>query len=125
MPYFAIGLALFTVSLSAVAQIVLKLGVSNSAFAGAVRSVDPYAMLIAGVTSPMILTGLFIYGIGAALWLVVLSHLDVTVAYPLVGVSFLITMLLGAVLLNEAVTPMRILGTVLVATGCILVGRTA
>ena len=58
-------------------------------------------------------------------WLWVLSKVDLSVAYPFVGLSFLVTMAFGAFLLEESVTPSRIAGTLLIAVGCILVGRSA
>ena len=77
------------------------------------------------MTSPLIWSGLIIYGLSIAMWLWVLSKVDLSVAYPIVGVSFLITMAFGALLLDESVTPLRIVGTLLIAGGCILVGKSA
>jgi drug/metabolite transporter (DMT)-like permease len=81
--------------------------------------------VFAAMTSPLIWSGLVIYGLSVAMWLWVLSKVDLSVAYPFVGVSFLITMAFGALLLDESVTPLRIVGTILIAGGCILVGKSA
>ncbi|MEX1034581.1 MAG: SMR family transporter [Sneathiella sp.] len=59
------------------------------------------------------------------LWVWVLSKVDLSIAYPFVGIGFVVTMLFGILLLNENVTPMRIIGTVLIVGGCVLVGRSA
>jgi len=124
MSYLVLGLILFTVTLSACAQLALKLGVAKlqteHAFQlGMVDTIMSVAM------SPLIWLGLFIYAVSVALWIWVLSKVDLSVAYPFVGVSFLVTMAFGAFLLNESVTPLRIAGTLLIATGCVLVGRSA
>ena len=81
--------------------------------------------LFAALTSPLIMGGLFIYGLSVAMWIWVLSKVELSIAYPFVGISFLITMAFGAFLLDENVTPLRIAGTVLIASGCLLVSRTA
>ncbi len=81
--------------------------------------------LIAAALSPLIWLGLIIYVVSVGMWLWVLSKVDLSVAYPFVGVSFLVTMLFGAFLLNENVTPIRIIGTLLIVGGCILVGKSA
>ena len=81
--------------------------------------------IMAAAMSPFIWFGLVIYALSVALWLWVLSKVDLSVAYPFVGVGFLVTMLFGIVLLNENVTPMRIIGTVLIVGGCVLVGKSA
>ncbi|WP_259779438.1 small multi-drug resistant family protein [Aestuariispira ectoiniformans] len=119
-----LGLILFTVTLSACAQLALKWGVGQARFDDAMHNgiVD---IAISALMSPMIWVGLAIYGLSVVMWLWVLSKVDLSVAYPFVGVSFLVTLAFGAFILNEAVTPGRILGTVLIAAGCILVGKSA
>lgn len=124
MSILVLGLILSTVTLSAVAQLALKLGVAKPKVAAAMQTgiIDA---LIAAASSPLIWTGLIIYGLSVAMWLWVLSKVDLSIAYPFVGVSFLITMAFGAFLLDENVTPLRIAGTFLIAGGCLLVGKSA
>lgn len=124
MSYLVLGLILLTVTLSACAQLALKLGVARPSMAEALQNGALEAVLAAAV-SPLIWLGLMIYGLSVAMWLWVLSRVDLSVAYPFVGVSFLITMAFGAFLLDESVTPLRVVGTVLIAGGCVLVGRSA
>ncbi|HKJ63703.1 MAG TPA: EamA family transporter [Hyphomicrobiales bacterium] len=64
-----------------------------------------------------------IYGSSVAVWLWILSKVDLSLAYPFVGVSFIVVMLFGAFLLNETITPLRMIGTILIAAGCIFVAR--
>lgn len=124
MSYLVLGLILFTVTLSACAQLALKLGVAKPHMANALQS-SLLDASIAAATSPLIWLGLIIYALSVALWVWVLSKVDLSVAYPFVGVGFLVTMIFGIFLLNENVTPMRIIGTLLIATGCVLVGKSA
>ena len=124
MSYLVLGLILLTVTLSACAQLALKLGVGKPSMTSALETGVVDAILMAAM-SPLILLGLIIYSLSVAMWLWVLSRVELSVAYPFVGVSFLITMAFGAFLLNESVTPMRIVGTILIASGCVLVGRSA
>lgn len=122
MPITVLGLILLTVTLSACAQLALKLGVAKPPMAMALQSGIMDAM-VAAALSPLIWLGLTIYGLSVAMWLWVLSKVDLSVAYPFVGLSFLVTMAFGAFLLDESVTPLRIVGTLLIASGCILVGK--
>jgi drug/metabolite transporter (DMT)-like permease len=73
--------------------------------------------------SPYVLLGLALYGLGAILWLFVLARLPLTAAYPFVGLGFVATLAIGVLALNEAVTPGRLAGTLLIAVGCVLVAR--
>lgn len=124
MSYLVLSLILITVTLSACAQLALKIGVTNSQFDIAMRN-SVVEGLIAAAGSPLIWVGLTIYGLSVAMWLWVLSKTDLSVAYPFVGVSFLVTMMFGIFLLNENVTPARIAGTLLIACGCVLVAKSA
>ena len=53
------------------------------------------------LSSPLVWLGLGLYGASAVLWLWVLSRLDVSLAYPLVSLGFVVTMGLGIVWLGE------------------------
>lgn len=106
-------LILTSVTMSAVAQLLLKQGVAAVGGGSPLR----YA------TSPMILAGFAIYGLGAILWLFVLARLPLSAAYPFVGLGFIATMLLGIIVLGENVSTTRIAGTLLIAAGCVLVAR--
>lgn len=113
-------LILASVGLSAVAQMFLKMGVGAarlSADTGVAATLSAYAL------SPYVILGLGLYGLGAVMWLFVLSRLPLTAAYPFVGLGFIATMIIGVTALGEAVTPMRVFGTLLIAAGCVLVAR--
>lgn len=113
-------LILASVGLSAIAQMFLKLGVGA---AGVPPASGVGATLSAYALSPYVVLGLGLYGLGAVLWLFVLSRLPLTAAYPFVGLGFIATMVIGVAALGEAVTPMRVVGTLLIAAGCVLVAR--
>ena len=111
-----------TVCLSAVAQVALKVG-TRSLSSGAGKGLP--GVLLSVASSPFIWLGLGIYGASVLAWLWVLSKTDVSVAYPFVGISFVLTAVMGAVLLHENVSPLRIAGTALVIFGCILIAKSA
>jgi multidrug transporter EmrE-like cation transporter len=115
-------LILVSVSLSALAQIALKAGMSSPGVQQALTG--NRLPLVAIAASPQVVGGLLLYACGAVLWLLVLARLDVSFAYPFVGLGFILTMILGGLLLDEPLGAARIAGTLLVATGTILVART-
>lgn len=114
---------LISVTLSAFAQITLKVGMSSPAIAASLAQSDHAASVLAVATNAHVVFGLATYAAGAALWLIVLSRVDVTVAYPFVGLSFPLTAALGAVWLGESVGALRILGTLMITLGVVLVAR--
>lgn len=117
----ALLLLIFTsVGMSACAQLMLKTGVASG---GADPAASPTSSLVAFLTSPYVVGGLALYGLGAVVWLFVLARLPLTAAYPFVGLGFIMTMLLGMVALGEVVSSVRIVGTLMIACGCVLVAR--
>ena len=115
-------LILASVALSALAQLALKTGASRAAI---VRPEGAGGELLGLVQSPFVLGGLALYGLGAVLWLFVLARAPLSLAYPFVGLGFILTMLAGAFVLGEQVGAARVAGTVLIAAGCVLVARSA
>ena len=118
----ALSLILISVTISAVAQIALKHGMSSPAVqAGFSSGLERLVPLVA--SNPFVWLGLALYGAGTLLWLGVLAQIDVSQAYPFVGLGFLLTMVLGVMLLGESVSTLRLIGTLMVVTGVVLVSR--
>jgi len=125
MSRMALGLILLTVTLSACAQLALKLGVNRLRLGEVLQQSGLVDVASSVFLSPLIWLGLLVYGFSVALWLWVLSQVELSVAYPFVGISFIMTLVFGVFLLDENVTPTRIIGTVLIAFGCVLVGKSS
>lgn len=116
-------LILVSVALSAIAQILLKIGISSTS---GQNNLAINGWLLAGIKvliNPTVIAGLLLYGFGAILWLAVLARLDVSQAYPFVGLGFIFTMMLGYLVLGEPVGFQRIVGTMLIAAGVVFVAR--
>lgn len=104
--------------ISAIAQIILKLGIGDlNTQSGAVN------FLIKALLSPGVILGLGLYGLGALLWLIVLSKEDVSFAFPLVSFAYVIAIVLSAVILKETITPGKIIGTLLIMAGIATIAR--
>jgi multidrug transporter EmrE-like cation transporter len=74
-------------------------------------------------TNISVLLGLFAYVASAGVWLFVLSKVDVSKAYPFVGLGFVGTMLFAFWFLNEPLTLSKIVGTSLIVIGVFIVAR--
>lgn len=113
-------LALLCVLLSAGAQLAMKTGMSSAGAGTAVGHTYGQAL-----TSAWVWGGLGLYGLSAVLWLWVLSRLDVSLAYPLVSLGFVVTMLAGVVWLGEPWSWQRVGGAVLIVAGVLLLAADA
>jgi len=117
-----LGLILLSVTLSAVAQIVLKHGMTAAATREAMAAGGLHAVTTI-LTNLYVIGGLALYGLGMVFWLGVLSRVDVSQAYPFVGLGFLLTMAFGILLLGEPFSIGRATGTLMVLAGVLLVAR--
>lgn len=124
MPSKILVIAMFSVALSAVAQLALKVG-SSAALSPEMplQDLSPTALIKAAALNPYILIGFLLYGIGALTWLLVLSRVELSVAYPFVALGLIVTMLLGAVVLQEPISLQRILGGALIVLGVLFVAH--
>jgi uncharacterized membrane protein len=107
----------------AVAQFIMKLGMSSGAVQASLARGDFAAVAAATLFNPLVVGGLVAYVLGAGLWLFVLSKAELSLVYPFVALGFIMTMLMGAFLLHEAVGTYRVVGTLLIAVGAVLVAR--
>ena len=112
-----------TVVLTAGAQLALKLAVGG--LGNDVRLFDSWSVFLGVLFSPGTIFAMLIYGLSVISWLWVLSRIDLTVAYPFLGLSFVVAMVFGTWILDETITPTRLIGTLLIFAGCVLVARSA
>jgi len=112
------GLALFSITLSSMAQVMLKLGTSHTA-AGLSALERLFRMLV----QPYVLGGLALYGASTLLWLLALSQLKLSVAYPLVSLSYLLVVGASHLILNESITSSQLLGLCFIVIGVLFLVR--
>lgn len=118
MPY-SLVLILVAVAISVLGQLSLKAGVTQ---VGAIGSDSAILQTILRVcTTPMIIVGLGLYVLGAAVWLIVLSRLDLSYAYPLLALNFVLIPLASWILLGEKVSLMSWLGILVICLGVSIV----
>jgi multidrug transporter EmrE-like cation transporter len=119
-----LSLILLSVAITAVAQVILKRGMSVSGMHEALGMGWASATL-AVASNAWVVAGLALYFLGAVIWLVVLNRVPVSFAYPFVGLGFVLTALLAWGLLGEGLSIARALGTLLVTLGVALIARAA
>jgi hypothetical protein len=82
MTKFQLCIILLTVSVSACAQLLLKLGMKEIDTANGILS-NGITSLLHVIFSPLVFSGLTIYGLSTLAWLWILSKVDLSIAYPL------------------------------------------
>lgn len=121
--FYSIALILASVLVGVLGQLFLKAGVAKLGTIGG-EALSNLPHLVGTVaTTPQILIGLAFYGLGAAMWIVVLSRVDLSLAYPMLGLGYVIVLLTSWLVFGEAVTPLRWAGTIMIVAGVVLVAR--
>ncbi|MFI4929534.1 MAG: SMR family transporter [Burkholderiales bacterium] len=112
------------VLLNAVAQLLLKAGASNS---GAISLDAGSAVLwrtaVGLAQHPYILGGLACYVVSVIVWIVALSRVEVSIAYPMLSIGYVVNALLAWWLFKEDVNAQRWLGIGVIIVGVVLVAR--
>ena len=74
-------------------------------------------------TNPYVIVGLAIYVCGTLFWLVALSRVNLSYAYPFASLSYVVMLVASWQLFSEHITPLRLLGTLVVGLGVLLISR--
>jgi len=123
VPKFSLALIFVSVLMSAFAQILLKGGMSSQSVQRALGEDLSFRTFLSVFTNAGVVSGLFVYFGSALLWLLVLSKVEVSVAYPFVALGFVLTALLGHFVFGEVLTLQRLLGILLVCVGVGVLAR--
>ena len=78
-------------------------------------------LLIKSVFNSFIITAFFLYAIGFVLWLVVLSKLNVNVAYPMMSLGYVLNAIVAYFLFKEPLSKRSFMGIVIIMLGIYLI----
>jgi drug/metabolite transporter (DMT)-like permease len=67
--------------------------------------------------TPWVIVGFICYGLSSIVWLDVLSKLDFSLAFPMVGLTYVFTLLIGRFFFGETVGWERLVGVLLILGG--------
>lgn len=122
MSPLAFALIMTGVLLNAAAQLLLKAGVQS---AGAIElSVDRLWVAVRQLAfEPHILGGLTCYVLSVGIWILALSRTEVSIAYPMLSVGYIVTALAAWAWFGESLSATRIAGIAVIIVGVYLVAR--
>lgn len=119
-----IGLILLSVAIAATAQLVLKHGMNQVGEIGRAQVRSPAQTILRAAQIPTVWLGLALFGMSAAIWLVVLSRASLSFAYPFASITYVLILLADKFILKQEIPGLRWAGVAFIATGIILVSRT-
>jgi multidrug transporter EmrE-like cation transporter len=105
----------------ALGQVCLKKGMSS---VGGTSLLGMMERPLAVVLNPWIIAGFVLYFTSFALWLVVLSKIELSRAYPMVSLGYLVTFILGVAFFQEQFSLAKVAGLLVVMTGVAILAWT-
>lgn len=113
---FGLGILLIAIALGSAGQLLLKSGVNALG-----EGVSPLVVLKSFIKSPVIMGGFVCYGVSSLFYLVALSKLDLSYAYPMIALSYVIVAILSYKFLGEGLPALRIIGIFVIIAGVTMV----
>jgi drug/metabolite transporter (DMT)-like permease len=111
----AMSILIVAIMLGAAGQIALKSGLNQ------LGAKPAPVVVLKSIFTPLIFTGFACYGLSSVLYLLALSRLELSYAYPMVALSYVIVTFLSWKFLGEAVPLMRVAGLAAICAGVVLV----
>ena len=115
-----IPLILLAVLLGATGQVIMKMGMK---IYGEVSAASVWSQLIPILKVPQVFLGFVCYGVSAVLWIAVVSNVDLSLAYPMVSLAYVLVFLASWFFLGEQISPLRIVGLAIIVTGVFVISR--
>ena len=118
----AFALVLTGVLLNAVAQLALKASVREQGAIGLnLADALPTALRIAA--EPWLWLGLGCYVVSVVVWILALSRVEVSIAYPMLSIGYIINTLVAWAWLGEVLSVNKIAGIAIITVGVIVLAR--
>ena len=115
-------LLLAGVLLNAAAQLLLKAGTNAvGQFEFSAANAVPVGMKLA--FEPHILGGIACYVVSVVVWILALSRVEVSVAYPMLSIGYVVNAIAAYYLFGEAVSATRLVGIGVIILGVFIVAR--
>jgi len=116
------GFILTGICLNALAQLLLKAG-TNALGAIHLTAENWFSIGLKLATQLPIIGGLACYVVSVLVWIIGLSRVDVTIAYPMLSLGYIINAIGAWYFLGEAISPQRILAIGIIIVGVALLVR--
>lgn len=116
-----IALILISVFLGAIGQVLVKYGASALELNFAGKYLIP--SIISILKNVPVMCGIISYGVSFLLWIKVLSKVELSYAYPMVSIGYILIMFFSYFIFKENISLMRLLGVLFIIIGVVLVAR--
>ncbi|OAN47505.1 hypothetical protein A6A03_10460 [Chloroflexus islandicus] len=107
-------------ALTVTGEVLLKIGINHVTTHVGAFSLEPRVLWATFTDWRVILGFALVFG-GAIFWLGVISRVDLSFAYPLLALNYVIILIPSRILLNEPITMIRLVGALIIVIGVIVI----
>ncbi len=119
-----IGVIVLSVVLAAAAQLTLKYGMTRAGEIKSEHIQEPVQTVLRVARQPAVWGGLILFGVSAVFWLIVLSRVSLSFAYPFAALTYVLILLFDRFILKSDVSGLRWVGVFLIISGIVFISRT-
>lgn len=119
MDFRSLAIALFSILLGATGQFLFRVGMLHY---GRVSVENIWQQLFKIIFTPAIFSGFICFGVSSILWLVVISKWELSYAYPMVALGYVLAIFYGTFFLHESANIYKLFGSALILIGITILG---
>ncbi|MBI4937759.1 MAG: EamA family transporter [Nitrosomonadales bacterium] len=110
------------VMLNVAAQLLIKAGTNSIGyFEFSLENILPVGWKLA--TEPYIIGAIALYALSVAIWILALSRVQVSIAYPLLSMGYVVNAVAAWWFFNEVFNPAKVAGIGVIILGVIIISR--
>ena len=122
MSLVSFSLIFIGVMLNAAAQILMKTGTNAVGyFEFSMENILPIGLKLA--TEWHIVGALFCYALSVVVWILALSRVPVSIAFPMLSMAYVVNAVAAWYLLDEAFNPTKMVGIGVIILGVVIISR--
>lgn len=122
MSLVSFSLIFIGVMLNVAAQLLIKAGTNAIGYFEFTReNILPVGWKLA--TEWHIISAMACYGLSVVIWILALSRVQVSIAYPLLSMGYVVNAVAAWYLFNEAFNPTKVIGVGVIILGVIIISR--
>lgn len=115
-----LALLLTASALTVVGEVLLKLGVNAVSASVGAFSLEPRVLWATFTDWRVVLGFALVFG-GALFWLGVISRVNLSFAYPLLALNYVLILVPSRLVLGETITPSKLVGALIVVAGVVVI----
>lgn len=104
------------IALGVAGQLLIKGGINSVRHDG----MAVVALLVKSFLNPLVISGFLLYAVSALMWIVVLSKVELSVAYPALSVGYILILFFSWKFLSEPITWTKAAGVAFILVGVTL-----